>query len=905
MRPILHLIPHTHWDREWYLPLGAHRARLVGMLDDVLDRLAADPRYRTFLLDGQAALLADYLTVRPDRAAEVEQMVRAGRLQTGPWYVLADEQIPAGESLIRNLLLGGSMARRLGGSAGGGWMRVLYSPDAFGHPAVLPALSHEFGIAHGVVWRGIGSQAGGRDLFWWAAPDARRILVYHLPPAGYEVGADLPADPARLRGAWDRVRETLFARASTRHVAVFVGADHHRAHADLVELQASLAAAERGCEVRISTLLEFLSAAASEVGELTEISGELRDSYGYTWTLQGVHATRAPLKRRNAALELVLSRHAEPLVALGAWAGGPAEGTAAAILRQAWRDLVECHFHDAICGTCHDDVIRALDVRLTDVESAAAEVQRDALHRLVGHDPDRARAHPGSQSPALIVWNPSARARGGVVTGELTFFRQDIPVGPPGPHRVRTGRGFRRFALRGPGGERIPIQVLDVQPGLERIDAARHYPDLDLVDVVLVALETPRLAGMGNAILEPLPASHATPRGDARAIRDRLRNGTLEAALLNNGTIALHDRRTGLEFPRLMAVESGVDLGDTYSYCPPARDRLSRPQRRSPWRVVARGPLLAAATLRQELLAGPGSPRSRGRVEVATTLELRSGEPFFRLTLQVNNQAPNHRLRIRFPTGAPGVAALAGSQFGTVRRAPGAVLSAEVLARKPGPPIETPVLTAPAHRFVAVTERMRGLAVLAPGFFEYELTPKGELLVTLLRAVGELSRSDLATRPGHAAWPAVTPLAQCLGASRIELALAPITEADSSDPARLERMWENAFVGIASRWIRDYAPPSEADPARLPSGESRVELQGEGLVFSAMKPAEGGAGIVLRCYNSSDQETAGVWRFGRPVTAAFVARADESPLHAALLEDSGTVVRFRAAPFQLVTLLIH
>ena len=147
----VHLIPHTHWDREWYLPRAAFVARLVPALDDLLDRLDASPEFRSFFLDGQTVLLEDYLRIRPDQRARVNGLVRAGRLQVGPWYVLADEFVPSGESLVRNLLLGRADAERLGGRTD-----VLYSPDAFGHPAVWPALAAEFGIGHGVLWRGLG-----------------------------------------------------------------------------------------------------------------------------------------------------------------------------------------------------------------------------------------------------------------------------------------------------------------------------------------------------------------------------------------------------------------------------------------------------------------------------------------------------------------------------------------------------------------------------------------------------------------------------------------------------------------------------------------------------------------------------------------------------------------------------
>ncbi|MGH8573239.1 MAG: glycoside hydrolase family 38 C-terminal domain-containing protein, partial [Gammaproteobacteria bacterium] len=283
-----HLIPHTHWDREWYLTQAGFLARLVPMMDDLLDRLEREPEFRSFLLDGQTILLRDYLAVRPEQRERIARLVQAGRLQVGPWYVLADELIPSGESLIRNLLAGRADAESFGGRTD-----VLYSPDAFGHPAIMPSLAIEFGIPHGVLWRGLGGEPGQeRDFYRWCGPDKREILVYHLPPAGYEVGSALPADRERLAEAWAPVRAALVSRAATPHVAVFVGADHHAAHPSLGALCRLLAELEPESTVRVSRLDEFFQAAAGSLPLVPSVRGELRWSYGYTWTLQGVHSTR-------------------------------------------------------------------------------------------------------------------------------------------------------------------------------------------------------------------------------------------------------------------------------------------------------------------------------------------------------------------------------------------------------------------------------------------------------------------------------------------------------------------------------------------------------------------------------------------------------------------------------------
>ena len=48
------LVPHTHWDREWYEPFQRFRLRLVDLMDDVVDRALAEPEFR-FTMDGQMA----------------------------------------------------------------------------------------------------------------------------------------------------------------------------------------------------------------------------------------------------------------------------------------------------------------------------------------------------------------------------------------------------------------------------------------------------------------------------------------------------------------------------------------------------------------------------------------------------------------------------------------------------------------------------------------------------------------------------------------------------------------------------------------------------------------------------------------------------------------------------------
>src|SRR3990172_5652511 len=128
MRRKLVIVSHTHWDREWYLTFQNARLKLVRLVDQLLSIMAADPDYRYFMCDGQTIMIEDYVEVRPERKDELVQRVQEGRLVIGPWYVLADEFIPGGESLIRNLILG----RRNMASFGAVPHGVGYLPDSFG-----------------------------------------------------------------------------------------------------------------------------------------------------------------------------------------------------------------------------------------------------------------------------------------------------------------------------------------------------------------------------------------------------------------------------------------------------------------------------------------------------------------------------------------------------------------------------------------------------------------------------------------------------------------------------------------------------------------------------------------------------------------------------------------------------
>jgi hypothetical protein len=350
---------------------------------------------------------------------------------------------------------------------------------------------------------------------------------------------------------------------------------------------------------------------------------------------------------------------------------------------------------------------------------------------------------------------------------------------------------LRQFALQGPDGTAIPVQVLASRADHDRLDAARHYPDQDEVDRIWVAFHAPKLTGLGRMALavdrRPTPLE---PEG-LEATRSTLANRFVSIRIAATGALELTDLRSGERYPGLGALEDEPDRGDLYTFSGgsgPRRLKLvSASQRR-----LAAGPFLGAVETRWSI-AGAGGTALTARQVVA----LHADSPLTRIRLEIHNGASNHRLRARYPVAVAG-SVLAGAPLGWVRREP-------ALPARRSRGLEQLAPTAPAQRHVAAAQAGRGIAILAPGFFEYEWTPRGDLLVTLLRAIGELSRGDLPERPGHAAWPLATPDAEEHGFHRIDLAVAPLREEDLASPSRIVRLWEAAFLPVQAFWLRDFS----------------------------------------------------------------------------------------------------
>lgn len=893
----LFVVSHTHWDREWYHPAARFQQRLVPLIDALLDHSATAST--PFLLDGQTILLDDYLAIRPECVDRIRELLASGAIQVGPWYVLADNLIPSGEAILRNLAAGRRALLRFNAPL----PQVAYCPDTFGHPAALPMIATGYGCDSAIVWRGLGGAGHpNTDSMWWCAADGSRVLAHHLPPDGYEFGSALPLETSAVRARWLALRNVVMPRNTTGVMLLLNGADHHAAQPMRAARVSALAveAARDGVSVTTSSLDTFARAAlvAASRTELPTIVGELRDSYGYTWCLQGTLATRASQKRRNARLERALLRDVEPWLAL-AWLHGAPSATHVAddgrltlaqlpvLLHHAWETLLQTHPHDTLCGCSTDVVARAMSARQDAVQTQVEGLRESALHVALGVDVVRARTNGMRAHAPVLVRNRAARSRCGIVQLRLVGKIGDVRVGPGSAPSAPLGATTADLA---PVVGTLVVQHLATRVQHMRRESPQHYPDDDLVRVhraigwIPHALAVP---ASGVRILDVRQmAQKASPDGDEPASyvsatqagnEITVANGTLSLRVSTAGILLANRTRT---WPHTLTMESITDLGDSYT----ASLRGDAVQLRiASIELVDRGPLRASVRVTWQL---PHAKQSRLRVD--TVLVLDACSAYVRCDVLGDNQQRDHQLRLTWHTDVRGETVFADAAFGPILRAPVTPSSAHTVA-------EHAPSTMPLQRWVSISDATVGAALISDGLAEVAVA-NGAISVTMLRAIGQLSRNTLPERAGHAGWPCAIPQAQSRGVFRAHFAILPHAAWSATTLDEIEDAADAVLLPLIGETFRD-----AGDMDGSVAGPS---LEGEGLRASAVMLNANGDALILRAINLRNHNAVGAWIL--PDDGPYLVtpcRLDETPIGPAVRTQAR--IPIRVAPHGLFTVIVR
>ncbi len=846
----VHVISHTHWDREWYLTREDYRLRLIDLVDGVLDRMDRDDKFTFFHLDGQTIVLEDYLEVRPDQKERLRRRIGGGRLLVGPWYVMPDMFLVSGEALVRNLAIGHRLAESFGGV-----MRAGYTPDPFGHVAQMPQILAGFGLDNAILWRGFG---GPRSEYIWEGHDGTRTLLLHFPREGYCNAFRLPLLPREVRSMEAaEVVERERARSAVGSVLLMAGIDHTEPHPELLTLVGEIGSGE-GIAAALSTLPAYVdgvrSAVAAREIALEVVQGELRAGEDYSNLLPGVLSARTYLKKSNVRAQALIEKTVEPL-ALFAWLAGEPHPTG--VLAYAWKTLIENHPHDSICGCSIDEVHDENETRFARVLQAAEGQKTRSLRALAR------RVEPAPEgSVRFLVVNSDIHSFDGPVDVVI-----DLPVESAEPGRMLDSslfdaplaffpRGSAILAVTDPEGREVPFQEIRREERIEQWTSRIELPLAVRVERLHLAcaVSLPPAGFIAcDALVGARPAPPASPDASQRAIE----NDLLRIEANDDGTLQVVDKRSGASWANVLEIEDVGDVGDEYNFSPPANDsrQTTRGARGAAIRVLTDGPRRSVLRVATALEVPRSASADRGgrRAETATIeavieIEIDQGSPIVACRLRVDNRARDHRLRVLFPTGARAVTeSRADTAFGVVRRA-----AQRFVPTAPMP--ETPVNAAPLQSFVDAGDAARGMTVLSEGLMEYEVLPAGAdtaaIALTVLRAVGWLSREDLATRRGNAGPSLETPGAQCLGTHEFRFAFVPRAEPPS----------EGELCDLGRRFL---APPSVVVGTNGPKGNpplgrrhSFLALDGEprgAVALSALKKADDRDSVILRVFNPGDR----------------------------------------------------
>jgi mannosylglycerate hydrolase len=808
------LVSHFHWDREWYRTFDEFRGRLVDAIDVVLELLAEDPGYR-FLLDGQTIVLEDYLEVRPHRRDELMAGIAGGRLGAGPWYVQPDSLLPSGETHVRNLLQG----RALGGTS-----RVAYVPDSFGHPAQFPQMFAGFGLDPFVYWRGNGAEIDTLAPWYrWTAPDGSSVRAWYLAE-GYFGAGGLDAD-GDIDGTVERLQQVI-KRLGEPPVLLMNGFDH------LPPDRSTRIIAEKIGAQR--ALLDDTRAALPAASALAEFRGELTGARSAN-LLPGVWSSRMPLKLRNRAVETLLTAWVEPWVAFAPAFGLADERPALAL---AWRSLLQNQAHDSICGCSIDAVHERMIGRYDDAEGLGRATLTRMLERLAGRND--VRDTPWREAQEIVVFNASAQPRTDVVRVPLEGF----PA-----WRMSVSRfDFHPLSMPGFAGVTIDGAPARLIAG-EDPARVRFMPDVGGFDVEFVAHDVPAF-GCRRYRLEP-----------AAAAPDEEDDGREIAGVHVNDDGTLRITIAGRTFDRCFDLEDATDRGDSYDAAPEPRPLAVQEVRTRRTRHASDIERVAVT-------------RDLGDIGTITvTATIAPGVPFVRCEIVLDNRGTDHRLRLRFPTGAPVDTFTAATTFDTARRTTNAPDDAQWVHPAPRTFVQQGWIEA------------NGLVVGAPGLPEAEVTPEGDVLVTLVRSVGMLSRIEVPTRPLPAGPEMPAPGAQVLG--RLE---AMITIAASPADARAGEIGMRGVLG--------------GDTPLLDAGTSLLTLDARATELSACKPAVHGDAMVVRVLNPSDEPDDVVLHFADGITDATLLRLDETPVDGQLSHDAHAV-RLTVPPHALRSIRVQ
>jgi alpha-mannosidase len=170
-----HLTGNSHIDAAWLWPWTESVDVVKRTFGTALQLMYEYPEYT---YTQSAAAYNEWLAQKyPEMNAEIAQRIKEGRWEiVGGMWVEPDLNMPDGESLVRQLLVGKRWYRQ----AYGVDVRVGWNPDSFGYTWQLPQIYKKSGVDYFVTQKMAWNDTNQLPFkfFWWESPDGSKVLTY-------------------------------------------------------------------------------------------------------------------------------------------------------------------------------------------------------------------------------------------------------------------------------------------------------------------------------------------------------------------------------------------------------------------------------------------------------------------------------------------------------------------------------------------------------------------------------------------------------------------------------------------------------------------------------------------------------------------------------------------------------
>ncbi|POP42882.1 alpha-mannosidase [Superficieibacter electus] len=822
----VHITPHMHWDREWYFTTEASRILLVNNMEEILTRLEQDAEYKYYVLDGQTAILEDYFAVKPENKPRVKALVQAGKLIIGPWYTQTDTSIVAGESVLRNLLYGMRDCLAFGEP-----MKIGYLPDSFGMSGQLPHIYNGFGIRRAMFWRGCSERHGtDKTEFLWQSGEGSEVVAQVLP-LGYAIGKYLPEDEDGLRKRLDSYFEVLENASLTKEILLPNGHDQMPLQQNIFAVMATLREIYPEREFVMSRFEEVFAHIEQQRSQLATLKGEFIDGK-YMRVHRTIGSTRMDIKIAHARIENKIVNILEPLATL-AWTLGFEYQHG--LLEKMWKEILKNHAHDSIGCCCSDNVHREIMSRFWLAEDMADNLITFYMRKIVDN-------MPAQDNDKLTLFNLMPWPRDEVINTSV---------------RLRASQ----FRLLDSDGNEVVYFIRDrreLDPGLVDRQIV-HYGNYDpFIEYDIQFRQA--LPAMGFQRLHIIAGEEATPLPVMTHSGALLENEYWRITLNEDGTLNMTDKESGLVYERVLEFEDGSDDGDEYDYSPLREEWLLTSVGATHQVEVINEAWQSKAVIKSELaiplnLVERAARQCSGTLSAQTTVTLSHQSRRVDFDVQLNNQADDHRVRVRIPVPYKADCVLTDTQFGSISRP---VHDSAMDSWQQDGWKEAPVPVWNLLNYAVLQQSGQGLALFTEGLREIEVIGETQsaFALTLVRGVGLLGKENLLLRPGRPSGIKMpVPDSQLRGELHCRFSLWPFCGAPlNAGVAQQARRWLTP-VQCYHKMPWDAMKLNRSN-ILTPEHYSLFSMPATGCQLSVLKKAEDRDELIIRLFNPSDSDNA-------------------------------------------------